>query len=377
MGDGHRRASRCSTRSRPPTTRSTRSAAAGSAARPSDWPDSSTFDRGRQRPPGRGQRPVGRRLGQVHQEHDQPGRPGGPWGPGPAARSSPPTSIDRPDGSRPSSGLETGRGLARGGVPRPSRQSRLPSDRRVAPGLRGRPGDDRRETTDPCEPPEPRRDSPTRPADADRARPGRLWALALVAAILAGLGSWLAGEATRTLLRPARARIVIDDGRQDEHPRPSRSRSRPDRKNATLAYGGPRRPPRPGAGAGRRPGPGLGPGGAGGRPWPGLVVGLAAGVGRSGRSCRSTTASSTRAGGTLARPVLPFLMSTPGIWAAVGLAGGSRSAWAGGRGRIASAALGGLVGGAPGGGALRGHRRPGLPDRRDHRSRSRPSGPPG
>ena len=179
-------------------------------------------------------------------------------------------------------------------------------------------------------------------------RPGRLWALALVASILAGLGSWLAGEVTRTDFVPPE-RIIVAMGIKMNIPS-FEEKAKAGRRNATLAngvFGGIL---------------GLALGLAGGlargsvrvalvAAVAGVLIGLAAGVGSSEAILPFYYQQLDKGSEELSRDLVVPLIVHAVSWAAVGLAGGlALGLGQGARGRIASAALGGLVGGVLGAG---------------------------
>jgi hypothetical protein len=180
-------------------------------------------------------------------------------------------------------------------------------------------------------------------------RPGRLWALALVASILAGLGSWMAGEATRFYFVPSE-RIVVAMGIKMNIPS-FEEKVKAGQRNATLANG------TLGGLLGLLLGlaGGLARGSVRSAPVPaiaGVLIGLVAGVGSSEAVLPYYYHQLDKGSEELSKDLILPLIIHSVSWAAVGLAGGiALGLGQGARGRIASAALGGLVGGVLGAGA--------------------------
>jgi hypothetical protein len=170
-----------------------------------------------------------------------------------------------------------------------------------------------------------------------------------VATLLAGLGSWLAGEATRNHFVPP-VRMITAMGIQMNLPS-FEEKVKAERRNATLANGV----------LGGLLGLALGLAGGLARgsaraasvaAIAGVLIGLGAGVGASEAILPFYYHQLDKGSEELSKDLILPLIIHSVSWAAVGLAGGiALGLGQGARGRIASAALGGLVGGVLGAGA--------------------------
>jgi hypothetical protein len=206
----------------------------------------------------------------------------------------------------------------------------------------------------PAPPPPPSESGPdtglTDPSSASRSRhPGRTWGITLGAGLLAGVVSWLAGEATLTTFKPKVELVRLYGGATAMLPT-VQTEAVADTRNAIMAF----------ALLGATLGLALGiAGGLCGRErGRGATAGL---VGLVVGGCSGLLASFVLVPifhRKLAENFSSVDLTTPmlvhaGIWAAVGAAGGLAYAMGSGlsKDRTARAVIGGLVGGALGGAA--------------------------